>query len=300
MRATTWENIGEDVSSATNISEALTNAGLNYTVSKKPIYTSFEDKTILIPDRMATVVDGTEKVCGIVSPRYEVCQNIDAFDFVDNIEGVQFVKAGETGTGMIYVIGKLPDVTVLGDTFTPYVIFQNGHNGMYTLKTTICPLRIVCQNQFNMAFRESPNTISIQHSRQLTGKIAEAKKIITNTARYMQNFGNTAEELAMLKLGKDSDIKNIINAFFTISETDSDIQVRNTQAKRDELYQAYKADDNANFEGTVWGLVNGFSDYITHKEVRNTKSKDESKFMTVTFDPAMFTKFLTHVQAFAR
>lgn len=298
MRNATWTNIGTDVK-ANNVNDVLKQAGLDYTVSTQPIYTSFEGNPILIPNRLATVRDDTKEVLGVVSPRYNVCQNRDAFDFVDNIENVEFVKAGQTATGMVYVIGKLPETDVLGDTFTPYVIFQNGHNGMYTLKTTICPLRIVCQNQFNMAFRESPNTISIQHSKQLTGKIAEAHKIIAETARYMANFGNTAEELARLKIGKDADVKNIINAFFQIKETDTDRQVNLITTQREELFRAYKADDNANFTGTVWGLVNGFSDYITHKEVKNTKNKDEGKFMTVTFDPNIFKAFVAHAKSFA-
>ena len=298
MRSTTWANIGTDVK-ATNMNDVLTEANLNYTVSTQPIYTSFDDKTILIPDKVATIRDDTKEVLGVVSPNYKICQNSDAFDFVDNVENIQFIKAGQTNTGMVYVIGKLPDVTVLGDTFTPYVIFQNGHNGRYTIKTTICPLRIVCQNQFNMAFRESPNTISIHHSSKIEGKIAEAKKIVSETARYMANFGNTAEELAMLKIGKDADVKNIINAFFQIKENDTDRQINQINKQREGLYQAYKADDNANFTGTVWGLVNGFSDYITHKEVKNTKNRDEGKFMSVTFDPVIFSQFLNHVKSFA-
>lgn len=151
-----------------------------------------------------------------------------------------------------------------------------------------------------MAFKDSTNTISIQHSRQYAAKIAEAKKVITGTARYMQNFGNTAEELATLKIGNDANVKQIIEAFFTASEDATDRQIANVMADRDELFKAYKADDNANFTGTVWGLINGFSDFLTHKDVKNTKNKDENRFMTVTFDPRVFKAFTNHVMNFAR
>ena len=300
MRNTTWTNIGKEAV-GTNVVDVLTNAGLNYEVVKKPIYTKFEDgNDILIPDRVATVRNDTNEILGVVSPRYVVCQNNDAFDFVNEVEGVQFERVGQTNTGLIYLIGKLPEVSVLGDTFTPYLIFQNGHNGRYTVKTTICPLRVVCQNQFNVAFRESANTISIQHSKQYAAKIAEAKKVITGTARYMQNFGNTAEELATLKIGNDADVKKIIEAFFKANEQTTERQLNNIIAERDELFRAYKADDNANFTGTVWGLVNGFSDFLTHKDAKNTKNRDENRFMTVTFDPRMFTAFTNHVMNFVR
>ena len=49
MRTTTWTNIGKEAV-GTNVVDVLTNAGLNYEVAKKPIYTKFEDgKDILIP-----------------------------------------------------------------------------------------------------------------------------------------------------------------------------------------------------------------------------------------------------------
>lgn len=298
MRTTTWNSIGTEVKS-TNITDVLRKSGLDYRVVTQPVTTKIGGKDIVIPNRVATVKEGTEEVLGIVSDRYHVCQNEEAFDFVNNVEGVEFVKAGETHTGMVYVIGKLPEVTVLGDTFTPYLIFQNGHNGFYTVKTTICPLRIVCQNQFNYAFRESPNTISIQHSSQYSTKLAEAEMLIKSTAQYMKNFNNTAEELAMLKLGDDTRVQNIINSFFQVAVDATDRQILTAETQRTELFTAYKAEDNNNFAGTAWGLINGFSDYLTHKETKNTKNKDESKFMTVTFDPKFFMSFVNHVKQFA-
>jgi len=298
-RTNTWVNIGTETK-ANNINDVLKESGLDYNVVTRPLTTTFNDKEILVPGKVATVNERTGEIIGVVSNKYKICQNEEAFDFVNNVEGVTFERAGETHTGMVYVIGKLPEVQVLGDKFTPYLIFQNGHNGIYTVKTTICPLRIVCQNQFNYAFKNSSNTISIQHSSQYAAKLAEAEKLITNTARYMQEFGNTAEELAMLKIGKDDDVNQIINSFFTIAADATDREVAKIYTQRQELFNAYKADDNANFEGTVWGLVNGFSDYLTHRDTKNTKNKDESKFMTVTFDPKMFTAFVNHVQQFAR
>ena len=299
MRTTTWNNIGTDVSTVTNIQSVLEKAKLNYEVVKQPIYTNFNGEEVLINDRVATVNKNTGEVLGIVSPKYQICQNEEAFDFVNNVNGVEFIKAGQTHTGMVYVIGKLNEMEVLGDKFTPYLIFQNGHNGNYTMKTTICPLRIVCQNQFNYAFKESPNTISIHHSSQYQGRLVEAQRLIQGTVEYMNNFKNTAEELATLKIGKDDDVKNIINAFFTVKTNATDRQIVTAEEARTELFNTYMAEDNANFTGTAWGLVNGFSDYLTHKETKNTKTKDESKFMTVTFDPKMFMAFVNHVKQFA-
>lgn len=299
MRTSTWNGIGTNVK-ANNISDVLKQANLNYNVITRPCMAKVGNEEIVIPNKVVTMKEDTNEILGLVSNKYQICQNEEAFDFVNNVEGVEFIKAGETHTGMVYVIGKLPDVTVLGDTFTPYLIFQNGHNGVYTVKTTICPLRVVCQNQFNYAFRNSQNTISIQHSSLYAKKLAEAEKLIQNTAKYMREFGDTAEELALLKLGDDSSVQNIINSFFKLGTDATDRQIATAEEQKVALYSAYKADDNANFTGTAWGLINGFSDYLTHKDVKNTKNKDENKFMTVTLDPKMFMAFVNHVKQFTR
>ena len=296
MRSSTWMNIGTDVDGAKTVNEVLERANIGYNVAKMPL--SIAGTDIVVPDKVATVRTDTNEVLGVVSENYEICQNEDAFAFIDSVDNMEIVKAGQTYTGMVYMIGKMPSTKVLNDEFTPYLIFQNGHNGKYTVKTTICPLRIVCQNQFNMAFKESANTISIQHSRNYPARLAEAEKLIKRTAQYMQNFGNTAEELAMLKIKDTDTVRNIINAFFTYDEKATDRQIRTIEEQREQVFTAYNADDNANFTGTVWGLVNGFSDYITHREMKNTKNKNDSQFMTVTFDPRMFTAFVNHVQAY--
>ena len=211
-RTATWSSIGTDVKELTTVEDVLAKAKLNYLVHKEPITTQ---SGIIIPDRVATVAEEeTPRYLGCVSPKFEILQNEDAFGFVNDIhEGFEFVKAGETHNGMVYIIGKLPDMDILGDKVTPHVIVQNGHNGRYGLRTTIVPLRIVCQNQFNMAFKESPNTIHIKHSANITTRLEEAQRLLKGVAAYMDTFEANANELANIKFGRDGAIQ-VIDSFF--------------------------------------------------------------------------------------
>lgn len=304
-RQATWTSIGTDVDMSTTVDEVLERAGLNYEVEKKDI---FLDNGLMIPGKKATVNATTGKIYGIVSDKYQICDNRDAFQFIANIDDkLSFVKAGETKSGMVYVIAKLDDVDILGDTFTPYIIFQNGHNGNYTLRTTICPLRIVCQNQFSMAFRESSNNISIRHSNNLQIQMQEAEKLLKSTSTYMKNFSANAEQLASLKIKNE---KDLINHFFeeatkaTLAKNEefSERQLRTINEKTEMLYNIYRnTPDNANFQGTVWGLVNGFTDFNTHLiPQRTTETANESRFVTVTMDPRVIAQFIEFAKAYAR
>lgn len=294
----TWNNLGTNVSDCNSIDEVLAKANLDFTVTKEPIFTQ---SGLIIPDHEATVaeINGEPTVMGHVSSKYSVIQNSDAFDLLRGVEGISYDKAGITHTGLNYAIGHLNDIDVAGDMFTPYVIFQNGFNGRYSLKATICPLRIVCQNQFNYEFSHSTNTITILHSSNAASRIKEAEILISNVAQYMNEFGLKANELAETKLSRTP--QAIINSFFDLAKkgNETDRALEKLEASKSLLLDAYNCDDNQNFKGTVWGLANAFSDYATHRPVKATANATENKFLTVTFDPRIMQNFYDYVMATA-
>ena len=292
-REATWTRVGTDVSQQTSVEEILKQAHLDYTVIKEPVYLH---DGILVPSRIATVKKETREPIGLVSDRYEVYQNADAFKFLEEIPDIEFVRAGETYNGMVYIIGKLPSLTILNDTFTPYVIFQTSHNGWFSLRATICPLRIVCQNQFAMSFKNMENTISIRHSSRIDSCIAEAQQLLKDTALYMQGFTNTAEELALLHI-TDTDRNKIIDAFFESTKAITDRQKEALDEKKTRLNLCYKDADNANFTGTAWGLVNAFTDYETHRERKQTERSAETTFSQVTFDSGAMSRLLSIIRS---
>lgn len=291
-RTTTWSGVGTDVSQKTSVDEILQKAGLDYTVTKEPVYLR---DGILVPSRIATIKSETREPIGLVSDRYDIYQNADAFKFLEEIPDIQFVRAGETYNGMVYIIGKLPTLKVLDDEFTPYVIFQTSHNGWFSLRATICPLRIVCQNQFAMSFKNMTNTISIQHSKRLEGRIVEAQQLLKDTAIYMQGFTNTAEELALLKI-TDTDRSKICDAFFESAKAITERQKSSFEEKKSRFNLCYNDDDNSNFRGTAWGLVNALTDYETHKERKQTPHSADTAFMQVTFDPSIMSRMLSIIR----
>ena len=291
-RTTTWSGVGTDVSQKTSVDEIHQKAGLDYTVTKEPVYLR---DGILVPSRIATIKSETREPIGLVSDRYEIYQNADAFKFLEEIPDIQFVRAGETYNGMVYIIGKLPTLKVLDDEFTPYVIFQTSHNGWFSLRATICPLRIVCQNQFAMSFKNMTNTISIQHSKRLEGRIMEAQQLLKDTAIYMQGFTNTAEELALLKI-TDTDRSKICDAFFESAKAITERQKSSFEEKKSRFNLCYNDDDNGNFRGTAWGLVNALTDYETHKERKQTPHSADTAFMQVTFDPSVMSRMLSIIR----
>ena len=292
-RTATWNRIGTAISKAQNVEEALNIANLNYEVEKVPV---FLENGFQVPGAFATKKVGMEDTFGVVGEKYEVVQNLEAFNFVDTLipEGMKFIKAGET-TKMIYIIASLPDTYILDDKVTPYLIFQNSHCGKSTLRATITPLRIICQNQFNWAFRKASNKITIRHTRSAKERLEAAKSILLQNSEYLDQFKLEAEKLATTKITKGQ-LDAVIQTTFPILPEANAKSITKIEEKREKFLLAYNAEDNQNFKGTAWGLVNAYSDFTTHKELRKeTETAMENHFIKTTLKGEGLTPFIQNL-----
>ena len=278
--------------------QVLEASGLNYEVEKRPV---FMEGGIQIPNRFVTVRKSDGHPYDVVSDKFEIVQNAEAFDFVNYMgSDLQFEKAGETASGMVYIIARLPEVSVLGDKFTPHVIFRNGFSGKVQITAAICPLRIVCQNQFNMAFKEASNTVLVRHVQNAERKLEEAREVLRVSADYMNRFSNEAERLAKMKLNK-AQAEMVVNNLFPMAPEDANPFRRKTMNDaREAFIAALDHDDNRNFKGTAWGMINAYTDYVTHKDAAGkTATKDEGKFARVTFGNTGIGRVVEVIEAVA-
>ena len=279
-RTATWTNIGSDIRKASTVQEALELSGLNYTVEKVPVYL---DNGLQVPGAFCTKREDSDVTYGVVGSQFEIVQNIEGFDFINNMipEGLKFLKAGENKK-FIYIIAQLPSIDVLGDEIAPHIIFQNSHSGSTTLKATIAPLRIVCENQFNMTFKKANNKISLRHTKSIKGRLHTAQEVLIQSSEYLSEFQKSALLMAQKKVSK-SQVDDLMDKIFYIKEEFTPTQVRRVEEKRDKFLKAYQAEDNQNFIGTQWGLVNAYTDFVTHKELRkDTPQALENHFIKST------------------
>ena len=82
VREKPWHGLGTIVMEAPASAEALKLAGLGWKVVQEPVYT---DNRELIKGYKANVRSSDRRVLGVVSDRYKVVQNTDAFSFTDEL-----------------------------------------------------------------------------------------------------------------------------------------------------------------------------------------------------------------------
>lgn len=276
-RTSTWVNLGTEAKT-NDFRSLLQSADLDYTAITEDLFIEHEGTKIQVPNKKVVLRDDTKEIFGIVSDKYQLCQNADALDFVEHIDGVQLQRAGAVG-GMTWMIGTLPEVTVLGDTIQPNLIFQNSHDGSCSIMTTICMLRLACQNQFVAAFKDSPATIRVRHQGNLEEKLIVARETMSGVYNHVKKYDEVANTLAVKKITPKV-FNKLVETYFAIPEGASERSERTILTRRENFKRAYNADDNQNFKGTKWGVVNAFSDLITHEEwTRKTSNWETNRFL---------------------
>ena len=284
------------IQEAPNSQEALHYAGLDWTVEQTPVYM---ENGILIPNYKANV-RSTDKSClGIVTDRYQIVQNTEAFEFTDAIVGetengvVTYETAGSLcGGRKIWLLAKMPVQKVLDDDVEPYMFFSNSHDGSGAIKVGMTPIRIVCNNTLNMALNSAKRSWSTKHVGDMQSKLEEAKLCLSMADQYMQNLDIEADRLANATLYKEQ-IDEILDAMFPIDDNDSDRKKQNVQSVKDNFYVAYFMPDILKFGESAWRAVNAMSDMVTHSTPkRNTASYEENRWGKIMDGHVMMDQFV--------
>ena len=280
VRETPWHGLGTKVEEAVDSEEALRIAGLNWTVIQKPVYT--EDH-IFIPNYKANIRESDDKVLGIVTDRYAVVQNQEAFAFTDSLlgEGVRYETAGALQQGKkVWLLAKLPDrYKILDDEIESYLVFANSHDGSGAIKVALTPVRVVCQNTLNLALNSAKRTWSEIHVGDVNQKLDEARKALMLSEMYMKNFATEAGKLYRINL-TDSKVKEFINELIPMDNDSSVTRRRNIESLRNDMMLRYfEAPDLVGTPKTGWRFINAVSDFATHVEpLRKTQNYQENLF----------------------
>lgn len=292
VRETPWHGLGTKVMEAPTSAEALTLAGLDWNVIQKSIET--EDGTRISGFR-ANIRDSDEKVLGVVTDRYKVVQNTDAFSFTDELlgEGVTYETAGSLQEGRrTWLLAKLPQRYIIsGDEITPYLVFMNSHDGTGSIKAAMTPIRVVCQNTLNLALSTAKRYWSTNHTGDIRGKINDAKYTLLYADQYMGELGKTIDHLNKIKL-TDRQVYEYIDALFPLLDKPTELQKKNMLRMKEELKIRYfDAPDLKHVGKNAYRFVNAVSDFATHsKPLRERKNFKESLFARTIDGNAMIDK----------
>lgn len=294
-----WHGIGEIIEGTVSSEEAIKLAKLDWDVVPMPIYDNLGRE---IPGFKVNMRSSDNMALGVVTDRYKVVQNKEAFAFTDALlgEGVQYESAGSLASGKrVWMLARMENTTLAEENIDPYLVFTNSHDGTGAIRVAITPIRVVCQNTLNLALSNASRHWSCVHKGDIRGKLEEAKFTLESAERYMEALEEEFGELKLKKVTDDQvrqmtdklleiEFNNLYNKAVKIGKVVDFKEALRQQKfeeklnrKRNEILTIYNdKPDLRGTERTAFRFVNAVSDYATHTEDhKQTKNYRENMFM---------------------
>ncbi len=284
-----WHGLGTIIKDPVIAADAITLAGLDWSVEKRPIWVpsamteaDLETNEFTKPSEwVATVRTDTQEVLGIVGRGYQVVQNLEAFDFMDSLVGpgrlLQYHTAGSLAGGRkIWMLATVTDLVmepVPGDIVKPYLLLANGHDGRLELSIAWTSVRVVCQNTLMMALSGARDKFAIRHVGDMEWKKETAQQILGLTQRVAKESEELYKKLTLKQMG-DQVFKDFLKNLLPDPE---DAKATRAENIREEIFEIYQANpgDITGVLGTAWGALNAVTAYTSHvKKPRGTKGNE--------------------------
>ena len=180
-----WHGLGTEVQEAPTSTDALRLAGLDWRVDSRKIQVCGGAK---IENYKANVRSSDGAILGVVTDRYRIVQNEEAFAFTDSLigEGVTYETAGSLcGGKKIWLLAKMPETQIVGDAVEPYLCFTNTHDGSGAIRVCMTPIRVVCNNTLNLALSQAKRAWSVRHTGDIQTKLHGAPMCLDLADKYM-------------------------------------------------------------------------------------------------------------------
>lgn len=299
-REDAWHRLGTVVPANFTAREAMALAHLaDWNVRKQDMFTvDAAGSRINVPDLMAMVRDnpirqGQIDVLGTVGRNYVPIQNEDHAEFLDTLvdeAGAHYETAGAIDGGRkVFLTMKLPQHLSVGkaDEHELYLAALNSHDGTKAFTVIITPIRIVCQNTFNLALGMTSNSFRVRHTKNAhKGMVQRAREALDFTFNYVNSFEMEAERL-LNQTVTDMQFEEIIRGEFIPVEADATKHaVTRGTNKVDTLMNLFAhANTHEGIRNTAWAAVNAVVEYEDHfRGVRGWEDASEGRAFRSVMD----------------
>ncbi len=282
-----WHGKGQILRSKMTSQEAIREALLDFEVGKTPVKIEMPGKGLIeVPGKFATYRTDKEIPFGVVGNRYEIVQNVDAFEFFDAIVGKDeaiYETAGALYDGqVIFITAKLPDYIRVGkDDIEKYIFLRSSHDGSGSIIAAFTPIRVVCSNTLNAALGNLTNRVAIRHTKDAKLKLAQAHRIMNISNKLTEELTEVFNIMAKKPI-VDAQLKEFIKQVVmppvreeATAEEKAELSTR-SQNKINDIFRYAMTSPTQQTEsakGTVFGAYNAITGY--YQNVKSYKTYDD-------------------------
>jgi phage/plasmid-like protein (TIGR03299 family) len=224
-----WHELGTIIEGGTSdIDTVLESGAIGFEVVRRPVLykATLNGPTQVLADEFVTVREDTGAGLGVVGARYEVLQNRQMFEFLQDLVDrydVVWDSAGALRDGRkVFVSMRLPntvsiDAAGINDQIVPYIAGINSHDGSSQAHAVVSPWRIRCGNTERFAVRDAVTRWGVRHTRNARDRVAEARRTLGLSVKYFDNWAAEEEALAQTDLAID-EFRKVVNDLWPAPE----------------------------------------------------------------------------------
>lgn len=286
-----WHKLGQKVDHAMTAAEAITAAGLDYEVEKRPIFVKNSNiKSPLDPifepvkDQFAVVRKDTNDTFAVVGRVYRPLQNKEAFSFFDSIVGTKeamYHTAGALFKGQkIWLLAKLPGTIEVAkdDTVEKYLLLYNTHDGTSTVQIMFTPIRVVCYNTLSSALGEAGDSkrVKLRHTINIASNLDGVRDQLGIANSYYKVFEEMSKHLVSKNVTQSTVDALLESLNLGKVKADESTRTANIRDQIINLYENGKGNSLPGVRGTAWALWNGVTEFADHYKTIRAKGTDEN------------------------
>ena len=282
-----WHGLGQYVGDEPLRSrDAIIKAGLDWNVELQELYAGdgTEENLIGVPLHKAIVRPADNSILGVVGNRYQPVQNVEAFEFMDNLVNdgsMRYHTAGSLRGGRnVWLLGQTGSFDVVpGDQVDKYLLLWNSHDGSSALKCLFTSVRVVCANTARVALANgSMDGIKIHHTANIMNNLHQAKEVLGFANASFDIFEQNSKNLTTRQMNTQS-LERFVTHLFPYPK--EDVKSYAAEKARDQvtrLFEEGKGNDMVGVKGTRWAAFNAVTEYSNfHKNMRG-EHKQERRF----------------------
>jgi phage/plasmid-like protein (TIGR03299 family) len=290
-----WHGLGAILQGDMDSADALRHAHLDWQVVPVPLYVLSGTGSVVTPSSVngyvANMREDTQEILGVVSDKYRVIQNVDAFKFADDLLDVKrgeavYETAGSLFNGRrVFMLLNLPAERILDDEVNKYLCLSNSHDGTGAMKVFTTGVRVVCHNTLSMALsgfeKGVGRGLSIRHMSSADIRRKEAVRAYRMADDYFDGIRKFAEFAS----GKKVDVDVLLAKLFPEEESWTARRKANNADIRNTIKELCKCkDDLGNHTKDGWGFVNAVADFRSNTKPKRVTSKSADRRMASFMD----------------
>lgn len=275
-RHTPWYGIGVAGEWGSSF-EALTAAGLDFTVRQERLHWNLEDNGIVYEQdapMFGNVRDTDDRLLGCVTPQYKLIQNVDAFSLIDPFLGNNGVitHAGMTEDGLVFMVAEVGVEAIGGDEYVVNLMCTNSFNTRYPCQVIMTPVRIICQNMYRKIVND--RIFMAKHTMAANNRLKQIAQGGTVEKRVLA-FSNVMQQASIRSMSL-AQMRTLLAMLFPYPKEKGPREQayidRADRLRREFEDVYYDAPDNRAHHGTAVGFIHAYFDYLSHRNpVRNTQ-----------------------------